>query len=176
MELTCKQKACLPLWCWKSFIHAKHEAFRFKYDTKCLKEIEDHLMDEMTTSIYINSFIYYIIVFVCPNVLVGECGGGIKTSSHMIYAGYSLVTFIAEIVMVKRIEKKIQNKNILRFNKWHVVELFMGQIARFDTYLDVCFFSLLFQCKQWELVIPIGILILIYISFPVYTLFKLAKI
>ena len=126
LDLTCKQKCCLPLWCWKSFIHAKHEAFRFKYDTKSLKEIEDELMDEITTSIYINSFIYYIIVFVCPNVLVEECGGGIKTSSHLIYAVYSFLTALAEIIIAKRIERKIQNKNVLRLNKWHFVELLMG--------------------------------------------------
>jgi len=83
-------------------------------------------MDEITTSIYINSFIYYIIVFVAPNILVEECGGGIMTSSHMIYAGYSFIQAIAEVIMVKRIENKIQNKNVLRFNKWHFVELLMG--------------------------------------------------
>lgn len=46
----------------------------------------------------------------------------------------------------------------------------MGQIARFDTYLDVCFFVLLFQCQEWYLVIPIGVLILIYVSYPIYTI------
>jgi len=91
-----------------------------------LKEIEDELMDEITTSIYINSFIYYIIVFVSPNVLVEECGGGIKTSSHLIYAVYSFLTALAEIIIAKRIERKIQNKNVLRLNKWHFVELLMG--------------------------------------------------
>ena len=38
---TWKEKACLPLWCWKSFIHDKHEAFRFKYDTKALLIVEE---------------------------------------------------------------------------------------------------------------------------------------
>ena len=38
--LKCWQKVCLPIWCWKSFIHDKHEAFRFKYDTQALKVIE----------------------------------------------------------------------------------------------------------------------------------------
>jgi len=40
-EMSWKQKICLPLWCWKSFIHDKHEAFRFKYDTNALLMLED---------------------------------------------------------------------------------------------------------------------------------------
>ena len=50
----------------------------------------------------------------------------------------------------------------------------MGQIARFDTYLDVCFFALMFQCGEWELAIPIAIFILLYVSYPLYTLSRLA--
>ena len=60
------QKLCLPLWCWKSLIHDKHEAFRFKYDTKALRIIEEELMDEMTIALYINNIVYYFIMFICP--------------------------------------------------------------------------------------------------------------
>lgn len=101
-------------------------------------------MDGMTVVLYLNSFVYYIIMFVCPIVFVEECGGGLNMISHYIYGGYSLVTLIMEYLLVLRIERRIKNKNILKLNKWHIVELLMGQIARFDTYLDVCFFTLLF--------------------------------
>ena len=73
-QLTLQEKLCLPLWCWKSFIHAKHEAFRFKYDSKCLKMVENEIMSKMTVSLYINSIIYYIIMFGCPLFFVHECG------------------------------------------------------------------------------------------------------
>lgn len=56
-----------------------------------------------------------------------------------------------------------------------MVEVVMGQIARFDTYLDVCFFSLLFQCSQWELVIPVGIFIILYLIYPFYTLIRVSS-
>lgn len=36
---------------------------------------------------------------------------------------------------------------MLEFNKWHFVELIFGNVARFDTYLDVCFLSLIVSCK-----------------------------
>ena len=52
----------------------------------------------------------------------------------------------------------------------------MGQIARFDTYLDVCFFSLLFQCSHWDLASPIGALIILYVLYPLYSLVSLVKV
>lgn len=170
------EKLCFPVLCWKSFIHDKHEAFRFKYDTNALNLIENEMMDKLTLLLYINSMVYYIIMFVCPIVFVNECGEGMNIISHIIYLVYSLTTVVIEVAMVIKIQNKVQNKNILKFNKWHVVELFMGQIARFDTYLDVCFLSLLWRCEVWNLVIPVGLLILLYIMFPLYNLFRLARI
>ena len=38
------QKICFPVWCWKSLIHDKHEAFRFKYDTESIKKVEKTMM------------------------------------------------------------------------------------------------------------------------------------
>ncbi len=38
--LSCKQKVCLPYWCWTSFIHDKHEAFRYKYDVDAIVILE----------------------------------------------------------------------------------------------------------------------------------------
>ena len=175
-SISWKEKLCLPLWCWKSFIHDKHEAFRFKYDTKALNLIEDELMDGMTYILYLNSFVYYIIMFVCPLTFVEECGGGLNPISHLIYAAYSFVTIILEVALVLRIERRIKNKNILKLNKWHIVELFMGQIARFDTYLDVCFWNLLYQCSEWSLAGPIGALIILYILYPLYKLVRLLKV
>ena len=34
------QKICFPIWLWKSLIHDKHEAFRFKYDTAKITDLE----------------------------------------------------------------------------------------------------------------------------------------
>lgn len=40
-EMSLFQKLCLPLRCWNSFIHDKHEAFRFKYATKQLNTLDE---------------------------------------------------------------------------------------------------------------------------------------
>ena len=103
LTLTCRQKACLPFWCWKSFIHDKHEAFRFKYDTKALLIVEDELMDRLEKWLYVNSFIYYIIMFICPLLFMMECGGGIYIASHIIYGVFALYSVLFEVITVLKI-------------------------------------------------------------------------
>ena len=80
----------------------------------------------MTNMIYFNSFIYYIIVVVCPVAYVGACGDPLDNTTHIIYAIYSLYTLIFETYSVLKIEREINNPKVLQFNKWHVVELIMG--------------------------------------------------
>ena len=139
-----------------------------------MKDLEDNFIGGFTTWLYFNSLIYYIIMFVAPLTLANECGGGLQPAVHYIYAGYAVLTFIGELVVVCRIQARVRQANILNLNKWHFVELLMGQVARFDTYLDVCFFSLMLQCSEWALAIPIGVFILLYVSYPLYTLVRLA--
>lgn len=70
----------------------------------------------------------------------------------MFYAGYVVLCAIWEIVVVLKIQNLLNNKNLLKFNKWHFVELFMGIIARTDTFLDICFVQLLANC--WSVYVP----------------------
>ena len=133
-------------------------------------------MDTITWNLYFNSFIYYIIMFICPFVFVEPCGGGVNPISHMIYLVYALLSGIFEVRTVFRIQNKVNDERVLKFNKWHWVELLMGQIARFDTYLDVCFLNLLLQCSVWKLVIPVMTLILLYITYPLTSIFRLMKL
>lgn len=95
----------MPLWCWRSFIHDKHEAFRFKYDTKKLSELEAWMNKTNTIrALYVNAICYYIIMFVCPFVFTNECkDGGIQVWSHIIYGIYSLITIVLEIILVLQI-------------------------------------------------------------------------
>ena len=100
-------------------------------------------MDGITKKLYLNSVIYYIIMFICPNIFVEECGEGLNYISHIIYIAYAVLTFIFEIHTALKIQRKLDDPELLKFNKWHFVELIMGQIARFDTYLDLCFLVML---------------------------------
>ena len=67
--------------------------------------------------------------------------------------------------------------NLLKFNKWHVVELFMGSIARTDTLLDICFVHIIGNC--WEdfipWLIPSAFFAFINLLFPMIMLLRLLK-
>lgn len=140
----CWEKVVCCVCCWKSFIHDKHEAFRFKYDVEAMNKIETEIMPTMTYMLYFNALIYYIIMFVCPMMLNKGCGKGLKYTVYYIYAGFVLYSTIFELVSLCRLQALIDNPNVFQLNKWHIVELFFGQIARFDTFMDICFFVLMF--------------------------------
>ena len=90
--------------CWKSFMHDKHEAFRFKYCPDALNVIENEFMTPMTRNFYFNSGIYYIIMFCAPMIWANECGAGLDPTTHYVYAGYSLFTIIFELCAIWRIQ------------------------------------------------------------------------
>ena len=64
------QKICFPIWLWKSLIHDKHEAFRFKYCTEAISRIEQNLMPSIKRHLYYWSIIYYIIVLLLPLIAI----------------------------------------------------------------------------------------------------------
>ena len=64
---------------------------------------------------------------------------------------------------------------VLKLNAWHVVELFFGQIARFDTYLCVCFLSLVAHCQMAYIAWPVASFCLLQLIYPLYTLFSLIR-
>lgn len=170
-EIDWKVKLCLPLWCWRSFIHDKHEAFRFKYDTKKLSELEEYMIEKKYIKIlYLNSFIYYFIMFISPFVFMDECSNGMLMETHIVYAAYSVFTIWLEVFMVYKIQSQLKDESLLKFNKWHLVELIMGNIARFDTYLDVCFLSMIVACQEWPLFTAVATFVIIYLIFPFYSL------
>jgi hypothetical protein len=132
----------------------KKEAFRFKYDTSSLNKLENNQRG-ITYLLYFNALLYYFICIVCPLLFAKDCGGGIDMVSHSIYGYYSIINLITEVYLVLKIEREVNNANILQFNKWHLVELVMGQIARLDFYTDICFLVLLGKCDSWEFFIPV---------------------
>ena len=68
------------------------------------------------------------------------------------------------------------DKDILDFNLWHGTELVMGQVAHFDTYLDMCFLSLVLKCEMWGLVIPVTCFIILMQSYPIVTILSLCRV
>lgn len=108
-------------WCWcicKSFSDAKVESFRFKYDSQKLIELENS-MDSITWILYINAVLFYFICIFFPIIFAGGCGGGINIWSHIIYTVYAIINFIGEFWIVLKIQKQLDNPDLLKLNKWH---------------------------------------------------------
>ena len=174
-RLKCWQKAILPYWLYKTLMHYKHEAFRFKYSTEKLDLIENNLMPTVTVWMYINAFGYYFIIFVVPFVFVKPCGKGMKITAHFIYLVYSLVNFLFELGIVMYMQAKIKDPDVLRINVWHIIELGFGQVARFDTYLCVCFLALVQKCHIDYVALPVAVFICLQLIYPAYILLSRVK-
>lgn len=157
-----------PVWLILSFWHSKHEAFAFKYDPLPLKLIDSHLMSPLTLFLYLNALGFYLLVFLLPFLLNRECGIGLHFASHYAFAGYSVLNLLMEVAYTLYLQHKVKDHNLLHLNKWHLVELFMGQILRFDFYLDVCLAVLFLDCQVWSLFIPVFTSLLLSMAYPVY--------
>ena len=131
----CWEYALVLPWLWKSMVHAKHEAFAFKYDPEIMRLLEDSEMKPIRVMMYFWSIMYYLILFVLPFLFKEDyCGGLFYNWLYVCYGTYAVLNAIWEIYIVLRIQSKIRRasrdkkhaKTLLDFNRWHVVELFMG--------------------------------------------------
>ena len=144
---------------WKSFVHAKHEAFAFKYEPHIMKYLEEKEMKPIRIMMYFWSVMYYALLFVSPWLFkIPYCGGLFYSEIYWCYGTYAILNAAWEVYVVLRIQNRIRieyirkgrrassSKRLLDFNRWHVVELFMGQIARLDTFLDFAFIVIIIDC------------------------------
>ena len=163
---SCWQILCTPC---SSLIHDKHEAFAFKYDTESLSLVERELMPSIKLQLYLWSILYYTITFFIPFYFTyNDCGKTYKPTLFYIYGGYSALNSIWEIYTVLRIQRYVKKKSILKFNKWHFVELLMGQIARLDTFTCILFAILIGHCAVDFLpyFIPTSFFIFVNLTLP----------
>ena len=95
------------------------------------------------------SVAYYLIILVIPYAAVpSECGKTYDPWLYYLFGVYITFSGVWEICQVLEIQRLANNKRLLQFNKWHTVELFMGTIARTDTFLDILFLHLIMRC--WD--------------------------
>ena len=172
------QKIVFPIWLWKSLIHDKHEAFRFKYDTTAIRRVEDEIMPSVKNQLYLWSLVYYIITFALPQIaIIHDCGKTFESWLFVVYGLYLLLNSIWEVQVVFKIQKMVGKSDILQFNKWHFVELIMGCIARTDTFLDIAFIVIITNCWDTYLpwIIPTLTFACLNLIFPIVMLLKLIK-
>jgi len=172
------QKVCFPIWAWKAMIHDKHEAFRFKYDTVAIQHVETELMPGVKKQLYMWTVFYYFIIFGLPLFFYKDaCYETFEIELFFIFGFYLLACGIWEVWTVLKIQRLLNNKDLLKFNSWHVIELFMGSIARTDTFLDVIFVYIVGNCisEYTNWFYPTVTFAVLNILFPCYMLFKLIR-
>ena len=133
-------------------------------------------MPSVKRDLYIWSIVYYFIVFAAPYIFIEhECEKTFSGWLFVIYGIYATLCAIWEIWVVIRIQKLVNKSDILQFNKWHVVELFMGMVARTDTFLDICFVHIIANCWETYLrwVIPAMSFAILNLIFPICMLLYL---
>ena len=122
-----------------------------------MRHLEKNEMKQITIMMYFWSIMYYLILFILPYVFKKHyCGGLFYNGLYLCYGTYAITNAIWEVYIVLRIQnvirKKYENKNkakrLLDFNRWHIVELFMGQIARLDTFVCFLFIVILKDCPE----------------------------
>ena len=135
-ELKCWHYIVFPVWIWKTFIHAKHQAFKFRFHPEILQKVEDKNMKHIGIAMYFITFVYLGMMFGFPSLHIkDECGAGIETWVFIVYGIFALFTAMNEVIWVLLVEKtinqeeksqNIQHNTLLSFNRWHTVELIMG--------------------------------------------------
>ena len=124
------------------------------------------------------TLVYYTIVFFLPYAFIKhDCGKTFDIELYIIYGTYLLLQAVWEVYTVIKIQNLLNNRKLLKFNSWHVVELFMGAIARTDTFIDILFVLLISNC--WDIylpwIIPTMSFAIINFLFPLFMLLKLMR-
>jgi len=135
-------------------------------------------MPSIKNQLYIWTFIYYFIVFGAPMLFYKDaCYEHFENELFILFGLYLLFCGIWEVWTVLKIQRLVNNKDILKFNSWHVIELFMGSIARTDTFLDVIFVYIVGNCisEYTNWFYPTVTFAVLNILFPCYMLFKLIR-
>lgn len=106
-------------------------------------------MPSIKSQLYLWSVVYYTIMFVLPQfAIIHDCGKTFNVWLFYTYGAYLILQAVWEVYSVLKIQNYLQDKALLHFNKWHFVELFMGAIARTDTFLDILFVILILNCAS----------------------------
>ena len=91
-------------WLWKSFVHAKHEAFAFKYDPEVMRLLEENEMRPIRIMMYFWTVVYFIIIFASPFIFKQHyCGGLFYHDLYYVYGTYAILNAIWEVNAVLRI-------------------------------------------------------------------------
>jgi len=160
-------------------------ANRFQYNEsfdKFFAPINDYLIFFL---FFFNFFVQFFLALFLPIYYVSEkCGGGQDWNSHIIYGIYLGFTLFFEFCFLVASRKKIISNLYEKDLKREVIvndalNLIGGVLLRFDTYTDVCFLTIAYQCNTdkifWASLIVVIVKVIVKSIQNIRTLFKLLK-
>ena len=134
---------------------------------------------------FVNFILQFFLALFLPIYYVSDkCGGGQDWNSHIIYGVYLGITLCFEFCFLVASRKKIISNLYEKDLKREVIvndalNLVGGVFLRFDTYTDVCFLTIAYQCNTdkifWASLIVVIVKVIVKSVQNLRTLHKLLK-
>lgn len=161
---------------WREWKANQAEARMFKCNENILSNVESVSQRYVTIFIYVSVFFFYFTALLIPMTEKSNtCQNGHEYSVFFYYAIYASLSGILEIVFAVYLQRKVDDKEALSVNKFHLWKVVSGQLGRADFFTDVLFMMQMYSCQYWEL-LGFGILCLVLSSsYQFYSLFRLLK-
>ena len=98
----------------------------FKCNENILSNVESVSQRYVTIFIYCSAFFFYLTALLIPMTEGDSCSNGHKTSVFFYYAIYASLSGILEIVFAVYLQKKVDDKDALSVNKFHLWKIISG--------------------------------------------------
>lgn len=161
---------------WDDYKRNKEDARMFKCNERILSEVESISQRYITIFIYLSAFFFYLTALLIPMTeKVDSCTNGHEMTVFFYYAIYAVLSGVSELVLAVYLQRKVDDREALEVNKFHLWKIVSGQLGRADFFTDVLFMMQVYSCGYWVL-LSVGVSVLIICSFyQIFMLFKLLK-
>eukprot|EP00347_Sterkiella_histriomuscorum_P007848 403347332 len=153
----------------------KKDATTFKCNENILTNVESISQKYVTAAIYLSIFAFYFLSIGVPLNEQKSCERGHPISTYYYYGGYILISFFVELFLSVYLYKKVGDRFVLKLNKFHMIKLFTGQLARLDFFTDVLFTIQLYSCDFFYMMIASIIILTISSIYNIYMIFRLMR-
>jgi hypothetical protein len=145
----------------------------FKCNENILSKVESVSQRYITIFIYMSAFFFYLTALLIPMTEeIDSCKNGHEYSVFFYYAIYAFISGITEVALAVYLQRKVDDKEALSVNKFHLWKVVTGQLGRADFFTDVLFLMQMYSCQHWA-ILAVGIVCLVLSTlYQVFMLFR----
>lgn len=153
----------------------KEDARMFKCNENILTNVESVSQRYISFGVYFSILFFYLTSLIIPMTEGDSCTNGHDVSVYFYYAIYAISSAVMELIFCIYLQRKVDDKEALRVNKFHLWKIVSGQLARMDFFTDVLFMMQMYSCKHF-VILAVGISCLVFSSaYQVVMLVKLLR-